>query len=102
MVPSVLRINGPTAKDVFEQMYDSGRSAAEIVQREGLAQIQDDSAVQTMVRGVLAEHADAVASYRGGKTTTFGFLVGQVMKAAKGKANPKLVNELLKRELDGV
>jgi aspartyl-tRNA(Asn)/glutamyl-tRNA(Gln) amidotransferase subunit B len=93
-------INGPTAKDVFEKMYDSGRSAAEIVQQEGLAQISDDDAVLGMIRDVLAANADAVASYRGGKTTTFGFLVGQVMKAAKGKANPKAVNELLKRELD--
>ncbi len=94
------RINGPTAKDVFEKMYDTHRSAADIVQQEGLAQIQDDEAVVTMIRDVLAANADAVASYRGGKTTTFGFLVGQVMKAAKGKANPKAVNELLKRELD--
>jgi aspartyl-tRNA(Asn)/glutamyl-tRNA(Gln) amidotransferase subunit B len=93
-------INGPTAKDVFEKMYDSGRSAAEIVQQEGLAQISDDDAVLGLIRDVLAANADAVASYRGGKTTTFGFLVGQVMKAAKGKANPKAVNELLKRELD--
>jgi aspartyl-tRNA(Asn)/glutamyl-tRNA(Gln) amidotransferase subunit B len=94
------KINGPTAKDVFEKMYDSGRPAADIVQQEGLAQIQDDDAVVTMIREVLAANGDAVTSYRGGKTTTFGFLVGQVMKAAKGKANPKLVNELLKRELD--
>jgi aspartyl-tRNA(Asn)/glutamyl-tRNA(Gln) amidotransferase subunit B len=93
-------INGPTAKDVFEKMYDTGRAAADIVQQEGLAQIQDDDAVLTMIRGVLADNADAVAAYRGGKATTFGFLVGQVMKAAKGKANPKIVNELLKRELD--
>jgi aspartyl-tRNA(Asn)/glutamyl-tRNA(Gln) amidotransferase subunit B len=94
------KINGPTAKDVFETMYNSGRAAADIVQQEGLAQIQDDDAVVTMIRDVLAANSDAVASYRGGKTTTFGFLVGQVMKAAKGKANPKVVNELLKRELD--
>jgi aspartyl-tRNA(Asn)/glutamyl-tRNA(Gln) amidotransferase subunit B len=94
------KINGPTAKEVFEKMYASGRSAADIVQQEGLAQIQDDDAVLTMIREVLGANADAVASYRGGKTTTFGFLVGQVMKVAKGKANPKVVNELLKRELD--
>jgi aspartyl-tRNA(Asn)/glutamyl-tRNA(Gln) amidotransferase subunit B len=93
-------INGPTAKDVFEKMYDSNRSAADIVQQEGLAQISDDDAVLGMIREVLAANADAVASYRGGKTTTFGFLVGQVMKAAKGKANPKAVNELLRRELE--
>jgi aspartyl-tRNA(Asn)/glutamyl-tRNA(Gln) amidotransferase subunit B len=94
-------INGSTAKDVFEKMYASRRSAAEIVKAEGLAQIDDEGAVAEMIRGVLAGQADAVAAYRAGKTATFGFLVGQVMKAAKGKANPKLVNTLLKRELEG-
>jgi len=96
------RINGPTAKDVFEKMYDTGRTAAGIVAQEGLAQIQDDEAVLAMIREVLAGQSDAVAAYRGGKVATFGFLVGQVMKTAKGKANPKTVNELLKRELDRV
>jgi aspartyl-tRNA(Asn)/glutamyl-tRNA(Gln) amidotransferase subunit B len=94
------KINGPTAKDVFEKMYGSGRTADAIVAAEGLAQIDDESAVVDMIRTVLAGQADAVAAYRGGKTTTFGFLVGQVMKAAGGKANPKTVNALLKRELD--
>jgi aspartyl-tRNA(Asn)/glutamyl-tRNA(Gln) amidotransferase subunit B len=54
-----------------------------------------------MIRGVLAANADAVASYKAGKAASFGFLVGQVMKAAAGKANPKIVNALLKRELEG-
>ncbi len=94
------RINGPTAKDVFEKMYATGRGPDEIVQAEGLAQIDDEAAVVEMIAGVLAQNADAVASYRAGKTSTFGFLVGQVMKAAAGKANPKLVNALLRRELD--
>jgi aspartyl-tRNA(Asn)/glutamyl-tRNA(Gln) amidotransferase subunit B len=94
-------INGPTAKEVFEKMYTSRRSAAEIVEKEGLAQISDDNAVVEMIRGVLAANADAVASYKAGKAASFGFLVGQVMKAAAGKANPKLVNALLKRELEG-
>jgi aspartyl-tRNA(Asn)/glutamyl-tRNA(Gln) amidotransferase subunit B len=96
------KINGPTAKDVFEKMYGTGRTAEAIVAAEGLAQIDDESAVVEMIRTVLAGQADAVAAYRGGKTTTFGFLVGQVMKAAGGKANPKTVNALLKRELDQV
>jgi aspartyl-tRNA(Asn)/glutamyl-tRNA(Gln) amidotransferase subunit B len=94
------KINGPTAKEVFEKMYDSRRSASEIVQAEGLVQIDDEGAVLELIRRVLDGNADAVTSYRGGKTSTFGFLVGQVMKAGQGKANPKLVNALLKRELD--
>jgi aspartyl-tRNA(Asn)/glutamyl-tRNA(Gln) amidotransferase subunit B len=94
-------INGPTAKEVFEKMYTSKRSAAEIVEKEGLAQVSDDNAIVEMIRGVLAANADAVASYKAGKAASFGFLVGQVMKAAAGKANPKLVNALLKRELEG-
>ena len=92
-------ISSSIAKDVFAKMYDSGRPADEIVSAEGLAQIGDEGAVVTIVRDVIASHADAVAQYRAGKTQTFGFLVGQVMKASGGKANPKLANQLLKREL---
>jgi aspartyl-tRNA(Asn)/glutamyl-tRNA(Gln) amidotransferase subunit B len=69
------------------------------VRAEGLTQIDDESHLAGLVADVLAKHADAVAIYRAGKTTTFGFLVGQVMKAAGGKANPARVNELLKRAL---
>jgi aspartyl-tRNA(Asn)/glutamyl-tRNA(Gln) amidotransferase subunit B len=93
-------INGPTAKQVFETMFASGDAAEVIVQREGLAQIDDEGAVVEMVRGILAEHADAVEQYRKGKQAAMGFLVGQVMRIAKGKANPKVVNAVLKRELD--
>jgi aspartyl-tRNA(Asn)/glutamyl-tRNA(Gln) amidotransferase subunit B len=92
-------ISSSIGKDVFARMYDSGRSADEIVQTEGLAQIGDESALTEIIRGVIAAHADAVAQYRAGKMQTFGFLVGQVMKGSKGKANPKLANELLKKEL---
>ena len=63
-------------------------------------QIDDESAIRPLVDQVLTVHADAVAQYRAGKTSTFGFLVGQVMKAAVGQANPKRVNELLKKMLD--
>jgi aspartyl-tRNA(Asn)/glutamyl-tRNA(Gln) amidotransferase subunit B len=62
-------------------------------------QIDDESQIVSMVGEVLARHPDAVAQYRSGKTATFGFLVGQVMKATSGKANPKRVNELLKKAL---
>jgi aspartyl-tRNA(Asn)/glutamyl-tRNA(Gln) amidotransferase subunit B len=94
-------ISSAIGKDVFARMVDSGRQAGEIVEAEGLAQIGDESAIVSAIRDVLARHSDTVAQYRGGKQQTFGFLVGQVMKATGGKANPKLANQLLKRELDG-
>jgi aspartyl-tRNA(Asn)/glutamyl-tRNA(Gln) amidotransferase subunit B len=93
-------ISGSIAKEVFAKMYESGRSADEIVAEEGLAQIGDESALTGIVRDVIAANADAVAQYRAGKQATFGFLVGQVMKRSGGKANPRLANQLLKRELD--
>jgi len=93
-------ISGSMAKDVFEKMYASGRTAAAIVEAEGLAQIDDESQIAALIGEVVAANADAVAQYRSGKASTFGFLVGQVMKAARGKANPRRVNELLKQTLD--
>ncbi|HVG52983.1 MAG TPA: Asp-tRNA(Asn)/Glu-tRNA(Gln) amidotransferase subunit GatB [Vicinamibacterales bacterium] len=93
-------ISSSVAKDVFAKMYDSGRTADEIVAAEGLSQIGDESALLEIIRGVIAANADAVAQYRAGKTQTFGFLVGQVMKGSKGKAHPKLASELLKKQLD--
>jgi aspartyl-tRNA(Asn)/glutamyl-tRNA(Gln) amidotransferase subunit B len=92
-------ISSSIGKDVFARMYESGRTADEIVTSEGLAQIGDESALVEIIRSVIAANPDAAAQYRAGKMQTFGFLVGQVMKASKGKANPKLVNELLKKEL---
>ena len=92
-------ISSSIAKDVFARMFESGRSADEIVAAEGLAQIGDESALLTIIRDVITANSDAVAQYRAGKMQTFGFLVGQVMKGSKGKANPKLANELLKQEL---
>ena len=93
-------ISSSIGKEVFAKMYDSGLSAEEIVAAEGLAQIADESAIVEIVREVIAAHGEAVAQYRAGKQATFGFLVGQVMKRTAGKANPKLANQLLKRELD--
>jgi aspartyl-tRNA(Asn)/glutamyl-tRNA(Gln) amidotransferase subunit B len=92
-------ISGSMAKAVFEKMYASGRPASAIVEAEGLMQIDDESQLAALIGDVVAAHADAVAQYRAGKASTFGFLVGQVMKAAKGKANPKRVNELLQKAL---
>jgi aspartyl-tRNA(Asn)/glutamyl-tRNA(Gln) amidotransferase subunit B len=93
-------ISGSIAKTVFDMMIASGRTAEEIVAAEDLAQIDDEGQIARLVAEVLAKNASAVAQYRGGKSNAFGFLVGQVMKAAGGKANPKRVNELLKRVLD--
>ena len=93
-------ISGSVAKDVFEKMFASGRAADDIVTADGLTQIGDASELSAFVEEVLKSNDDAVAVYRGGKTTTLGFLVGQVMKKAGGKANPKLVNDLLKRALE--
>jgi aspartyl-tRNA(Asn)/glutamyl-tRNA(Gln) amidotransferase subunit B len=92
-------ISSTVAKDVFARMYDSGRSADEIVQAEGLAQIGDADALSDIVRDAVTSNPDAVAQVRKGRNNAFGFLVGQVMKVSKGKANPKVVNELLKKEL---
>ncbi|MFN7982225.1 MAG: hypothetical protein U0Q11_10230 [Vicinamibacterales bacterium] len=93
-------ISGAIAKGVFEKMMATGTDAAAIVASEGLTQIDDEAHIVSLIGDVLARNADAVAGYRAGKTATFGFLVGQVMKAAAGKANPKRVNELLKRALE--
>jgi aspartyl-tRNA(Asn)/glutamyl-tRNA(Gln) amidotransferase subunit B len=95
-------ISSSIGKDVFAKMFDSGRSADEIVQADGLAQIGDEHVLLAIVRDVIGRNSDAVTQYRAGKNQTFGFLVGQVMKGSKGKANPKIANDLLKRELDNL
>jgi aspartyl-tRNA(Asn)/glutamyl-tRNA(Gln) amidotransferase subunit B len=92
-------ISGSLAKEVFEKMFTSNRTADDIVRAEGLTQIDDEAEIAELISTVLARNVDAVAQYRNGKTATFGFLVGQVMKAAGGKANPRRVNELLKHAL---
>jgi Asp-tRNA(Asn)/Glu-tRNA(Gln) amidotransferase B subunit len=80
-------------------MCASGRSADAIVESEGLAQIGDVEALSHLVRQAIATNPDAVSQVRRGRTNAFGFLVGQVMKASQGKANPKVVNDLLKQQL---
>ena len=92
-------ISSAMAKDVFVTMYGSGRTADDIVAAEGLAQNSDAGALAAIVAEVLAANADAAAQYRAGKPQTFGFLVGQVMKASGGKANPKLANQVLRDAL---
>ncbi len=94
-------ISGSVAKDVFQKMYATRANAATIVAEGGLAQISDEGALVAAVRDVILAHPGPVEQYRAGRTKTFGFLVGQVMKATRGQANPALVNEILKRELEG-
>ena len=91
-------ISGKMAKEFFEEMYGAGADPAEILKRKG-GQITDSAEVEKIIAGVLAAHPGPVAESRAGKEGTFNFLIGQVMKATKGKANPKLVNELLKKLL---
>ena len=93
-------ISGKIAKTVFERMYQTGKPAALIVQEEGLTQISDQDELLRIVEGVLAQHPGPVAEYRKGKVQSFTFLVGAVMKASRGKANPKAVNELLRTLLE--
>jgi aspartyl-tRNA(Asn)/glutamyl-tRNA(Gln) amidotransferase subunit B len=92
-------LSSTVAKEVFGKMYDTGRSAGDIVQAEGLAQIGDEDALVGIVREAIVKNPDAVEQFRKGRNNAFGFLVGSVMKASQGKANPKVVNELLRREL---
>ncbi|HZH04219.1 MAG TPA: Asp-tRNA(Asn)/Glu-tRNA(Gln) amidotransferase subunit GatB, partial [Myxococcaceae bacterium] len=94
-------VSNNAAKEVFAEMFRSGKEPGAIIQDKGLGQVSDSSAVAATVKEVLAANTSEVEKYRAGKVQVFGFLVGQVMKAMKGKGNPKLVNELLKKELGG-
>jgi aspartyl-tRNA(Asn)/glutamyl-tRNA(Gln) amidotransferase subunit B len=92
-------LSGTLAKQVFEIMLDTGEGAAAIVEARGLRQTSDTGAIDAAIAAVIAANPDKVADYRGGKDKLFGFFVGQVMKAMAGKANPQVVNELLKKAL---
>lgn len=92
-------ISGKLAKEIFPKMVATGESPGAIIEREGLRQISDIAALETIIEQVLAGSAKQVEQYRAGKTTVMGFFVGQVMKATRGQANPAAVNELLKSKL---
>jgi len=94
-------ISGKIAKTVFDEMWKSGQAPAAIVQEQGLIQVSDSSAIEAIIDEILTREAGQVAEYRSGKDKLFGFFVGQVMKASKGKANPAVVNELLLGKLKG-
>jgi len=93
-------ISGKTAKEILTKMIETGRSAPDLVSSMDLFQISDEDELRGFVRDVLAASASQVAAYRGGKAATFGWFVGQVMKATGGKAAPAVVNRLLKEELE--
>jgi aspartyl-tRNA(Asn)/glutamyl-tRNA(Gln) amidotransferase subunit B len=92
-------ISGKIAKDVFEEMLKSKESPSVIVEKKGLVQVSDVSAIENVIDGILSKNQGQVEQYKSGKQQVFGFFVGQVMKAMKGKANPQLVNEVLQRKL---
>ena len=93
-------ISGKIAKTVFDEMAKSGKSPQSIVEDKGLVQISDSSAIEDIISKVLAGCSAEVEAYRNGKTKLLGFFVGQVMKETRGKANPKMVNEILKKKLE--
>ncbi len=93
-------ISAKIAKTVFDEMAASGKPPAAIVAEKGLSQINDTGAIEAVVQDVLERNPEEVAAYRGGKTKLMGFFVGEVMKATRGQANPKTVNELLRQKLN--
>jgi aspartyl-tRNA(Asn)/glutamyl-tRNA(Gln) amidotransferase subunit B len=93
------KINNNQAKEVFVEMFASGRSADEIIKEKGFEQISDAGAIEKIVDEIIENNQNQVDAYRNGNEKLFGFFVGQVMKASQGKANPKIVNEILKEKL---
>lgn len=94
------KINNNAGKKVLREMFETGKKPKTIIEEQGLIQISDTSEIETIVETVLGENAQSIEDYKAGKDRAFGFLVGQVMKASRGKANPQVVNELLKKKLN--
>ena len=94
-------ISGKIAKTVFDEMYKTGKEPAQIVEEKGLVQVSDTGEIERIIVEIMAANAGQVEEFRGGKEKVFGFFVGQVMRASKGKANPAVVNELLLKKLNG-
>ena len=88
------------AKEVFAEMFATSKDAAKIVDEKGLKQVTDTGAIEKIVDEVLKENPDKIAEYKSGKDKMFGFFVGQILKKSGGKANPAIVNDLLKAKLD--
>ncbi|MEO8574319.1 MAG: Asp-tRNA(Asn)/Glu-tRNA(Gln) amidotransferase subunit GatB [Pyrinomonadaceae bacterium] len=94
-------INNNQAKEVLVEMFSSGSSAEQVIKDKGFEQISDGPAIEKLVDEIIESNQNQVTAYRGGNEKLFGFFVGQVMKASQGKANPKIVNDVLKRRLTG-
>jgi aspartyl-tRNA(Asn)/glutamyl-tRNA(Gln) amidotransferase subunit B len=94
------QISGKMAKEVFEEMYKTGKAASDIVKAKGLSQISDEGELAKIVEEIVKNNPDNVAKFKAGKTTVMGFFVGEIMKATKGKANPQVINKLLKEKLE--
>jgi aspartyl-tRNA(Asn)/glutamyl-tRNA(Gln) amidotransferase subunit B len=95
------KISGPVSKTVFEEMFNSGKTASSIIEEKGLSQISDDSQIEDMIAQVISGNEQAVKDYQAGKQQSMGFLIGQVMKISKGRANPELVRKILVKKLGG-
>lgn len=93
-------ISGKIAKSVLPESFETGKSPRQIVEEKGLAQISDSSAIEAIIDQVISENPGSAQDYRDGKKKAIGFLVGQVMRATKGKANPQMVNQILAQKLD--
>jgi aspartyl-tRNA(Asn)/glutamyl-tRNA(Gln) amidotransferase subunit B len=92
-------LNGPAAKQVLEEMFNTGKSANEVVAQKGLSQISDSGELEKMAEKVIAENPQAAADYKAGKETAMKFLVGQLMRTTRGRANPQIATQLLKNKL---
>ena len=93
------KISNRQAKDIFEEMCETGKESSAIIEDKGLSQISDKGELEKLVENVLSSNPENVEKYKNGKDKLFGFFVGEAMKLSKGKANPKLLNELLKNKL---
>jgi aspartyl-tRNA(Asn)/glutamyl-tRNA(Gln) amidotransferase subunit B len=93
-------ISGKIAKAVFEEMCETGKAPKTIIQEKGLIQVTDQTQIQAVIDEVLQGNGAKISDYKNGKTKLFGYFVGEVMKKTQGKANPKMVNEILKKKLD--
>ncbi len=93
-------ISSKQGKEVFEEMMNTGKNPEDIANEKGMKQMSDSSALEAMIEDVLAKNASAIEDYRNGKTRAVGFIVGQVMKASRGQANPQMTNQLVKEILN--
>jgi aspartyl-tRNA(Asn)/glutamyl-tRNA(Gln) amidotransferase subunit B len=94
-------ISGPAAKAVFEEMFHSGKRAGEIIAEKKLSQISDAGEIREVVKQVMADNSEAVADYSSGKEQALTFIIGQVMRATRGRANPGVVKQIIIQELGG-